>query len=136
MIPWSTGPSLVEFGIISEVGPYFSSMFIGATETRLEVRQKTSLMRKHGEVDFPLCVCRVSINAVMKEWAVGPWRPDRLEDRRKPPHSPIVSFLARFTKLNCLSSAKDHSVWRQALKLSMPLKGKGKKTKRKGKDDT
>lgn len=119
-------PSLVEFGIISEVGPYFHSMFIGATETRLEVRQKTSLMRKHDGLDFPLCVCQVSVNVVMKEWAVSPWRPVGEEDRRKPPHSPFVSFLARFTKLNCLPSAKDYSVWIQALPLSPPLKSKRK----------
>lgn len=61
----------------------------------MEVREKTSLMRKHGVVDFPLFCCMVSANAVMKEWAVCPWSPDGEEDRgRKPPHAPFVSFHA------------------------------------------
>lgn len=76
MISWSTSPSLVAFGITSGVGPYSPSMFMRATETRVEVREKTSLMRKHGGMDFPLCLCSVSVNVVMKEWAGGPWSPD------------------------------------------------------------
>lgn len=78
MISWSAGPSLVEFGITSEVGPYFSSMFVGATETRLEVRQKTSLMRKHSGMDFPpclSCLCWCCYERVgsqpMKAWRGG-----------------------------------------------------------------
>lgn len=95
MISWLTSLSLVEFGITSNVGPYSSSMFIWVTETKVEVREKTSLMRKHGGADFPLFRCVVSANALMKEWAVRPWRPDWLEDReRKPPYSPFVSFYA------------------------------------------
>ena len=61
----------------------------------MEVDKKTSLMRKHGGVDFPLFCCVVSANAVMKEWAVCPLSPDGEEDRgRKPPHDPFVSFHA------------------------------------------
>ncbi len=63
--------------------------------TEVEVGEKTSLMRKHGGVDFPLFCLAVSANAVMKEWAVRPWSPDGEEDRgRKPPHAPFVLFRA------------------------------------------
>lgn len=132
MISWLTSLSLVEFGIASDVGPYSSSMFIWVTETKVEVREKPLLMRKHGGVDFPPFRYVVSANAVMKEWAVRPWRPDWLEGReRKPPYSPFVSFYAHLQNFNCLPSAKDHSLWRQSPAAVHTLGEERKGTKKK-----
>ena len=72
MISWLKSLSLVEFGITSEDGSYSSSIFIWITEAEAEVRQKTSLTRKHDGVDFPLFCCIVSAKTVMKEWAMCP----------------------------------------------------------------
>lgn len=76
-ISWSIDPTLVEFGITSEVGPYFSFHVHGSHGNKVGGQtEDITDEEKHGGVDFPLCVCRDSVNAVMKEWAVSPWRPD------------------------------------------------------------
>lgn len=52
-----------------------------------------------------------------------PWRVERQEEATSFSFCLIPCPL---TELNCLPSAKDHSVWRQALQLSTPLDRKGK----------
>lgn len=123
MISWSTSPSLVDFGITSEVGPYSSSMFLQAAETRVEVRKKTSLMRKQGGMDFPprlslLCCYERAGSRPTEAWRVG-----RQEEATS---FSCCLIPCPLTKLNGLPCAKDHKAWRQALQLPTPLDGKRK----------
>lgn len=71
-----TGPTLVEFGITSEVGPYSSSV--------LFIFHKGGIQREDN-IDgwvFPMFHCLVSANTVKIEWAFSPCRPDYAEGKR------------------------------------------------------